>query len=110
MINIVTTYNIDNASNRESFVKEFEQVLIDLNQIKQSTNQSTYFGSFETSYDYVKDVYNAVRRMDWHIDDEVTIYYPKFKYIDNKPSSTIEQFRLKTSGAKDLIRPQPSEI
>lgn len=43
MIHIVLTYNIDNATNREQFVADFEKVLTELGLNKEDTNQGTYF-------------------------------------------------------------------
>lgn len=77
MIHFVLTYNIDGASNRTDFVDSFEKVLTDLGLHKEDTNQSTYFGAYRTKVDFVRDLFNAVNKLDWKSADIVTIYYPK---------------------------------
>jgi acyl-coenzyme A synthetase/AMP-(fatty) acid ligase len=85
MIHILLTYNIDNASKRETFASDFEAVLIGMKLNKEHTNQSTYFGAYRTKEDFVKDLFNAVSKMTWQKGDMVTIYYPMVQTA--KPSN-----------------------
>ena len=85
MRNFIITYNIDNASNRTVFVEKFESILLELNFQKEITNQSTYFGAYSTKEALGKALYNAVSKLDWKINDVVTIYYPKVTHA--KPSN-----------------------
>ena len=78
MSHFVVTYNIDDATNRQDFVNAFESVLQKFGLGKESSNQSTYFGF--VTYNppaFVTALFNAVNRLPWDINDEVTIYYPK---------------------------------
>lgn len=78
MAHFVVTYNIDNASNRGDFVFKFEEALHKLGLEKQVTNQSTYYGLYSRSViEFSKEMHNAVSKLDWKVNDEVTIYYPK---------------------------------
>jgi hypothetical protein len=77
MINLVLTYNIDNATNRSNFVEAFEKVLTDMKLNKEDSNQSTYFGSYRTKEDFLKDLFNATNKMAWENGDIVTVYYPQ---------------------------------
>lgn len=80
MRNYVVTYNIDDATNRVNFVVDFENRLQGLGLQKESTNQSTYYGSFgqgPTPQAFLTALHNAVNKLDWQVDDEVTVYYPR---------------------------------
>jgi len=47
--------------------------------LKENTNQSTYFGNYPhrpTPQAFATALHNAVSRMDWQINDEITIYFP----------------------------------
>lgn len=78
MAHFIVTYNIDNASNRGDFVSKFEKALQEFGLEKQVNNQSTYFGFYARSKnEFSKELLNAVSKLDWKVNDEVTIYYPK---------------------------------
>ncbi|MFT4754799.1 MAG: hypothetical protein ACI85Q_002361 [Salibacteraceae bacterium] len=102
MANFLVTYNIDNASNRTDFVAKFEEVLQGIGLEKQETNQSTYYGPYpRTKGEFSKDLYNAVSKLDWKVNDEVTIYYPKVsKGINNKNVPDIGMHLFITQGNK----------
>jgi len=102
MIHLVLTYNIDNATNRTEFVEDFEKVLTDLGLHKEPTNQSTYFGAYRTSADFVRDLFNAVNRMAWQNADMVTIYYPKATNANGRNIADIGRHAFKSDGSTDL--------
>ena len=78
MPHYVVTYNIDDATNRADFVEKFEQALQDLGLNKEDTNQSTYFGhNANAKQGFITALFNAVNRLDWKVNDQVTVYYPK---------------------------------
>lgn len=98
MPNFVLTYNIDDATNRTSFVDDFEKVLTDMGLHKEYTNQSTYFGAYRTTTDFLRDLFNAVNKMPWQNGDIVTIYYPKV--TDKK--ADIGRHAFKSEGSTTL--------
>lgn len=98
MIHIVLTYNIDNATNRGQFVADFEQVLTELGLHKEDTNQSTYFGAYRTDADFVRDLHNAVSKMDWTNADMVTVYYPKVTSVNGRNVADIGRHSFKSEG------------
>lgn len=102
MIHLILTYNIDNATNRTDFVEAFEKVLTDLGLHKEYTNQSTYFGTYRTAADFVRDLFNAVNKLAWQTDDEVTIYYPKVQVAKPKNFADIGRHAFKSEGNKTL--------
>jgi hypothetical protein len=102
MINLVLTYNIDNASKRTEFVEAFEKVLTDLGLHKEYTNQSTYFGPYSTAQDFVRDLFNAVSKMVWSSNDVVTIYYPRVKSAGLKSIADIGRHAFKSAGNNTL--------
>ena len=80
MANYIVTYNIDDATNRGDFVETFEEVLQGLGLQKENTNQSTYFGNYlhpPTPQAFATALHNAISRMGWQINDEITIYFPR---------------------------------
>lgn len=102
MIHIILTYNIDNASDRVDFVANFEQVLTDLGLYKEQTNQSTYFGQYRSSQEFVRDLHNAVSRESWQNGDIVTIYYPKVLVAKPNNLPDIGRHAFKSAGNKIL--------
>jgi hypothetical protein len=73
----VITYNFEGATNRQTFVNAFEEALVGLRFHKEQTNQSTYFGSYRDKQSLATDLLNATGRLNWSVNDIVTIYYPK---------------------------------
>lgn len=99
MANFLVTYNIDNATNRADFVAKFEEALQGIGLEKQETNQSTYYGFFpRTKGEFSKELYNAVSKLDWKINDEVTIYFPKASKVNGKNVADIGVHFFKQEG------------
>ena len=102
MANYIVTYNIDDATNRGDFVTKFEEVLTNLGLHKEPTNQSTYFGAYRSSQDFVRDLHNAVCGLTWRNGDIVTIYYPKVTKVNEKNIADIGRHPFKSEGTKIL--------
>lgn len=102
MINLVITYNIDNASNRTEFVETFEKILLGMKLNKEFTNQSTYYGAYRTKEDFLTDLFNATNKMIWGENDVVTIYYPKVQSAKPKNLADIGRHEFKSEGSKVL--------
>lgn len=85
MAHFLVTYDFKDTAKRADFVGTIEEVLTDLGLEKQDTNQSTYFGHYRgTAQSFVKDLHNATSWLDWHRDDQLTVYYPKATEPDSQ--------------------------
>jgi hypothetical protein len=102
MINLVLTYNIDNATKRTEFVEAFEKVLTGFKLNKEHTNQSTYFGAYSTKEAFLTDLFNAVNKMIWSNADTVTIYYPTVLIAKPKNLADIGRHVFKSAGNNTL--------
>lgn len=99
MAHFLVTYNIDNASNRGDFVSKFEETLQELGLEKQVSNQSTYYGFYPRSKnEFSKKLHNAVSKLEWKVNDEVTIYYPKVSKANDKNVADIGLHHFKQEG------------
>lgn len=101
MPHFLVTYDFKDTARREDFVDTIEEVLSDLGLQKQDTNQSTYFGHYQgTAQSFVKDLHNITAILEWHRDDQLTVYYPKANEPDryNKKYPDMGVHHFKESG------------
>jgi hypothetical protein len=79
MPNFIVTYNFPDRDGRTDFVASSEQTLSGMGLNQETTNQSTYYGSYEprpTPRAFVTALFNATNKLYWQVEDEVTVYYP----------------------------------
>ncbi len=98
MKNIVLTYNFVDTETRTEFVDRFEEILVDMGLSKEPSNQSTYFGCYRASQDFITDLFNAISRLQWRNEDIVTIYYPKVTREHDRNHADIGKHYFKNEG------------
>ncbi|MFB6258963.1 MAG: hypothetical protein ABEH38_09735 [Flavobacteriales bacterium] len=84
MIHYVVTYDIRSDERREAF----EDALERLGFQKESTNQTTFYGSFgeePVPNAFLRELYNATNAIGWEDEeDTVTVYFPTGANIDRR--------------------------
>lgn len=102
MKNIVLTYNFVDTEIRAEFVGRFEEILVNMGLTKEPSNQSTYFGPYRSAPDFVRDLFNAINRLEWRNEDIVTVYYPKVIHEHERNHADLGKHCFKNEGSAIL--------